>query len=76
MSIGFKPADWRDYTKCFPGPEYTRIHKVNNSVKNKDTVVVVLPFLLLTLNTFHFLLRCFIVDFDQLIAGWACCLLF
>ena len=33
----------------------TRKRKVNNKVKNKDTVDVVLASLLLTLNTFHFL---------------------
>ena len=37
----------------------TRIRKVNDKVKNKDTVDVVLASLLLTLNTFHFLLHCF-----------------
>ena len=37
----------------------TRIHKVNDKVKNKDTVDVVLASLLLTLTTFHFLLQCF-----------------
>ena len=37
----------------------TRIRKVNNKVKNKDTIDVVLASLLLTLNTFHFLLQCF-----------------
>ena len=37
----------------------TRIRKVNDKVKNKDTVDVVLASLLLTLNTFHFLLQCF-----------------
>ena len=37
----------------------TRIRKVNDKVKNKDTVDVVRAFLLLTLNTFHFLLQCF-----------------
>ena len=54
----------------------TRIRKINDKVKNKDTVDVVLASLLFTLNTFHFLLKCFIVDFDQLIARWDCCLLF
>ena len=34
----------------------TRIRKVNDKVNNKDTVDVVLVSLLLTLNTFHFLL--------------------
>ena len=34
----------------------TRIHKVNDKVKNKDTVYIVVASLLLTLNTFHFLL--------------------
>ena len=33
--------------------------KVNDKVKNKDTVDVVLAYLFLTLNTFHFLLHCF-----------------
>ena len=37
----------------------TRIRKVNNKVKNKDTVDIVLASLLLTLNTFHFLFHCF-----------------
>ena len=37
----------------------TRIRKVNDKVKNKDTVDVVLASLLLTLNTCHFLLQCF-----------------
>ena len=37
----------------------TRIRKVNDKVKNKDTVDVVLASLFLTLNTFHFLLHCF-----------------
>ena len=37
----------------------TRIRKVNDKVKNKDTIDVVLASLLLTLNTFHFLLQCF-----------------
>ena len=37
----------------------TRIRKVNDKVKNKDIVDVVLASLLLTLNTFHFLLHCF-----------------
>ena len=35
--------------------EDTRIHKVNNRIKNKDTTAVVLAYLLLTLNTFHYL---------------------
>ena len=35
----------------------TRIRKVNNKVKNKDTVDIVLASLLLTLNAFHFLLH-------------------
>ena len=34
----------------------TRIRKVNNKIKNKDTIDAVLASLLLTLNTFHFLL--------------------
>ena len=34
----------------------TRIRKVNYKVRNKDTVVVVVASLSLTLNTFHFLL--------------------
>ena len=34
----------------------TRIRKVNNKIKNKDTIDAVLAFLLLILNTFHFLL--------------------
>ena len=54
----------------------TKIRKVNYKVKNKDTVDVVLATLLLTLSVFHFLLQCFFVDFDQLIAGWGCRLLF
>ena len=37
----------------------TRIRRVNNKVKNKDTADVVLVSLLLTLNTFHFFLQCF-----------------
>ena len=37
----------------------TRICKVNDKVKNKDTIDVVLASLLLTLNTFYFLLQCF-----------------
>ena len=37
----------------------TRTRKVNDKVKNKDTVDVVLASLLLTLNTFHFLSQCF-----------------
>ena len=37
----------------------TRIRKVNNKVKNKDTIDVVLATLLLTMSTFHFLLQCF-----------------
>ena len=37
----------------------TRIRKVNDKVKNKDTVDVVLVSLLLILNTFHLLLQCF-----------------
>ena len=37
----------------------SRILKVNDKVKNKDTVDVALASLLLTLNTFHFLLQCF-----------------
>ena len=36
-----------------------RIPKVNDKVKTKDIVDVVLASLLLTLNTFHFLLQCF-----------------
>ena len=36
----------------------TRIGKVNDKIWNKDTVDVVLTSLLLTLNTFHFLLQC------------------
>ena len=37
----------------------TKIRKVNNKVKNKDTIDIILPSLLLTLNIFHFLLQCF-----------------
>ena len=37
----------------------TRIRKVNVKVKNKDTVDVVLFFLLLTLNAFYFFLERF-----------------
>ena len=37
----------------------TRIRKVNDKVKNKDTIEVVLASLLLTLNPFNFLLQCF-----------------
>ena len=37
----------------------TRIRKVNDKIKRKDTVDVVLASLLLTLNTFHFLLQSF-----------------
>ena len=37
----------------------TRIRKVTDKTKNKDTVDVVLVSLFLTLNTFHFLLQCF-----------------
>ena len=37
----------------------TKIRKVNDKIKNKDTVDVVLASLLLTLNIFHFLLQCF-----------------
>ena len=36
----------------------TRIRKVNDKVKIKDTLDVFLASLLLTLNTFHFLLQC------------------
>ena len=36
----------------------TKICKVNDQVKNKDTVDVIPASLLLTLNTFHFLLQC------------------
>ena len=36
----------------------TRICKVNDKVKNEDTVDAVLPSLVLTLNKFHFLLKC------------------
>ena len=36
----------------------TRICKLNNKVKNKDTIDVVLATLLLILNTRHFLLQC------------------
>ena len=48
----------------------TRIRKVNEKVKNKETVDVVLASLLLTLSTFHFLLQVSILDFDQLLPGW------
>ena len=51
----------------------TRIRKVNDKVKNKDIVDVVLASLLLNLNTFHLLLNCFFVDFGH---GWGCCLFF
>ena len=37
----------------------TRMRNINDKVNNKDTVDVVLVSLLLTLNTFHFLLQCF-----------------
>ena len=47
----------------------TRIRQVNDKVKNKDTVEVVLASLLLALNLLHFLLYCY-MDFDQLIAEW------
>ena len=47
------------YEICLKLTIDTRIHRVNDKVKNKDTVHVVLVFLLLTLNTFHFLLQCF-----------------
>ena len=52
------------------------VFKVNNKVKNKNTVHVVLASLLLTLNTFNFFYSVSIVYFDLLIAGWGCCLLF
>ena len=35
------------------------IGKVNDKVKNKDTIDVVLTTSLLTLDAFHFLLKCF-----------------
>ena len=58
----------------------TRIDKVNDKVKNKDTVDVVLASLVLTLNTFDFLLQCFycwlLFLFYMLIACLGCCLLF
>ena len=54
----------------------TRIRKVNDKVKNKETIDVVLASLLLTLNTFYFLYSVFIADFDWLISGWGFCLLF
>ena len=57
----------------------TRVCKVNNKVKNKDNVDVVLASFLLTLSTFHFFTSSYsvsIVDFEQLIAGWGCCLFF
>ena len=37
----------------------TRTHKVNDKVKNKDTIDVVLATLFLILNTFHSLFQCF-----------------
>ena len=37
----------------------SRIRAFNDKVKNKNTIDVVLASLLLTLNTFHFLLQCF-----------------
>ena len=37
----------------------TRIRKVGDNVKNKNTIDVVLASLLLTLDKFHFLLQCF-----------------
>ena len=40
----------------------TKIRKVNDKVKNKDTVNVVVASLLSTLNTFHFLLQSFSVN--------------
>ena len=42
------------FTSC----KLWNMFKVNDKVKNKDTVDVVLPSLLLTLNIFHFLLQC------------------
>ena len=41
-----------------------RICKVYDKVKKKDTVDVVLAYLLLNLNIFNFLLQYSIVDFD------------
>ena len=40
----------------------TKIRKVNDKVKNKDTVNVVVASLVSTLNTFHFLLQSFSVN--------------
>ena len=37
----------------------TRIHKVNDKVKNKDNDDAILAYLLLTLNIFQLLLQCF-----------------
>ena len=39
--------------------ECTRIRNINGKVKNKYTVEVILAYLLLTSNTFHFLLHYF-----------------
>ena len=39
--------------------ENTRIRKVNDKDKNKDTIDVALASLLLILNTFDFLLQCY-----------------
>ena len=39
-------------------------------VNNKDTRMTPLVSLLLTLNIFHTLFQCFIVNFEHVIAGW------
>ena len=55
------------FTSCKMGNMFkvnnkdTRIRKVNDKVKNKGTVDIVLASLLLTLNAFHFLLHCFLL---------------
>ena len=47
----------------------TGIRKVNDIFNNRDTVDVVLVSLLLTLNTFHFLLQCFYCWLWSVICG-------
>ena len=54
----------------------TRISKFNGKVKIKNTVDAFLASLLLTFNSFYFLLQYFYCWTDQLIAGWGCCLLY
>ena len=54
----------------------TRTRKVNDKVKNKDSIDVALASLLLTLNKFHFLLQCFycwLWSVNQLPAGVVVC---